>query len=89
MREKLCDKYKVEREEICKRLIDILKLDANNSFVLCELDKDTEKQTAILGMKEEIQKCKEAGMNDFLVKPLDQDAFYRIVTKYLGLNGSV
>lgn len=39
--------------------------------------------------KEEIQKCKEAGMNDFLVKPLDQDAFYRIVTKYLGLNGSV
>lgn len=57
MREKLSEKYKVEREEICKKLIDILKLDANNSFVLCELDEDTEKQTAILGMKEEIQKC--------------------------------
>jgi len=56
MREKLCDKYKQEREEICKKLIDILQLDANNSFLLSELDEDTEKQTAILNMKEEIQK---------------------------------
>ena len=57
MRAKLCDKYKNEREEICKKLIAILKLDDNNSFILCELDEDTEKQTAILTMKEEIQKC--------------------------------
>ena len=57
MRAKLCDKYKNEREEICKKLIAILKLDDNNSFILCELDEDTEKQTAILNMKEEIQKC--------------------------------
>jgi hypothetical protein len=56
MRVKLCNKYKVEREDICKKLIDILKLDANNSFILCELDADIEKQTAILNMKEEIQK---------------------------------
>ncbi len=27
MRVKLCNKYKVEREDICKKLIDILKLD--------------------------------------------------------------
>ncbi len=27
MRVKLCDKYKTEREEICKKLLDILKLD--------------------------------------------------------------
>ena len=26
-------------------------------FLLCELDNDIEKQTAILNMKEEIQKC--------------------------------
>jgi len=57
MRIKLCDQYKTEREEICKKLIDILKLDANQSFILCELDDDTEKQTAILNMKDEIQKC--------------------------------
>ena len=57
MRVKLCDKYKIEREEICKKIIDILKLDTNNSFLLSELDEDTEKQTAILTMKEKIQKC--------------------------------
>ena len=57
MRVKLCEKYKLEREEICKKLIDILQLDANNTFLLCELDADIEKQTAILNMKDEIQKC--------------------------------
>jgi hypothetical protein len=57
MRVKLCEKYKLEREEICKKLIDILQLDANNTFLLCELDEDIEKQTAILNMKDEIQKC--------------------------------
>jgi hypothetical protein len=56
MRIKLCEKYKIEREDICKNIIDILKLDANNSFILCELEKDTEKQTAILNMKDEIKK---------------------------------
>ena len=44
MRVKLCDKYKIEREDICKKIIDILKLDTNNSFLLSELDDDTEKQ---------------------------------------------
>jgi hypothetical protein len=57
MRVKLCEKYKAEREDICKRLITILNLDTNNSFLLCELEENIEKQTAILNMKEEIQKC--------------------------------
>ena len=57
MRVKLCEKYTSEREEICKKLIDLLKLDANQSFLLSDLDADTEKQTAILNMKDEIQKC--------------------------------
>jgi hypothetical protein len=57
MRVKLCDKYKTEREDICKKLIDILNLDANNSFILHELDADTEKQDKIMEMKDEIQKC--------------------------------
>lgn len=57
MRVKLCDKYKIEREDICNQIISILQLDANNSFLLSDLDADKEKQTAILNMKEEIQKC--------------------------------
>jgi hypothetical protein len=57
MRVKLCEKYKEEREEICKKLLAILNLDANNSFLLCELEANIEKQKAILDMKEEIQKC--------------------------------
>jgi hypothetical protein len=56
MRVKLCDKYKNEREEICKKLIDILKLDTNNSFLLSDLDENIEMQTTILNMKDEIQK---------------------------------
>jgi hypothetical protein len=57
MRVKLCEKYQIEREDICKKIIDILKLDANNSFLLSDLDEDAEKQTAILNMKDERQKC--------------------------------
>lgn len=57
MRIKLCEKYKTEREEICKKLIEILELDTNNSFILCELDADIEKQNKIMEMKDEIQKC--------------------------------
>jgi len=56
MREKLCDKYQNEREDICRKLIDIIQLDESHSFLLCELDGNLEKQTAILNMKEEIQK---------------------------------
>ena len=57
MRAKLCNKYKIEREESCNKLIDILMLDTNQSFLLCELDTDIEKQDKIMAMKEEIQKC--------------------------------
>jgi len=57
MRLKLSEQYKDEREAICKRIIDILQLDANNSILLCDLDADTAKQEAIMDMKEETQKC--------------------------------
>jgi hypothetical protein len=57
MRVKLSEKYKTEREEICKKLLDILKLDDNQCFILCELDENKETQTAILNMKDDIQKC--------------------------------
>ena len=51
-RVKLCDKYHNEREEICKKLIEIV----GTEFFLSDLDEDTEKQTTILGLKDEIQK---------------------------------
>lgn len=52
MRIKLCDQYKTEREEICKKLIDIV----GTEFYLSDLDEDTEKQNTILALKDEIQK---------------------------------
>jgi len=45
MRVKLSEKFKDEREQICNKLIEILDLDDNNSFLLADLDNDTEKQT--------------------------------------------
>jgi hypothetical protein len=51
-RVKLCDKYHNEREEICKKLIAIV----GTEFFLSVLDEDAEKQTTILGLKDEIQK---------------------------------
>jgi hypothetical protein len=56
MRIKLSEKYQNEREDICNKIINILELDENKSFLLCELDNDTEKQNKILEMKEDIQK---------------------------------
>jgi len=56
MRIKLSEKYQTEREEICNKIITILKLKEDNSFLLCELDEDVEKQNKILDLKEEIKK---------------------------------
>ncbi len=56
MREKLETKYHTEREDICNRLINILELDENHSILLNVLENDTDKQTKILDMKNEIQK---------------------------------
>jgi len=38
-------------------------------------------------MKGEMEKCREAGMDDFLSKPIDQQALRTLLKKYLG-NGS-
>jgi hypothetical protein len=56
MRIKLSEKYQTEREDICNKLINILQLGEDKTFLLCDLDADTEKQNKILEMKEEIQK---------------------------------
>ena len=56
MRPKLSEKYQNEREEICNKIITILDLKEDNTFILYDLDNDTEKQNRILDMKEEIKK---------------------------------
>jgi hypothetical protein len=56
MRQKLSEKFPEERENICKRILSILNLDKNNSFLLYDLDTDFEKQACILNLKDEIQK---------------------------------
>ena len=56
MRIKLSEQYVNEREEVCKKIINILQLSEDNSFLLSEFDADTEKQNAILNLKDEIQK---------------------------------
>lgn len=38
---------------------------------------------------EEIKKCSDAGMNDHLIKPINEEAFLRIINKYLSLTDSV
>jgi len=56
MRIKLSEKYQNEREDICKKIISIIELDENKSFLLCDLDNDIEKQNKIIEMKDDIQK---------------------------------
>ena len=56
MRTKLSEKYKIEREEICNKIISILNLKEDNNFILYDLDNNIEKQQKILELKQEIQK---------------------------------
>ncbi len=57
MRVKLSEQYQVEREDICLRLLAIMGItDENNSFCLCDLDADVDKQNRIMEMKEEIRR---------------------------------
>lgn len=49
---KLSEKYHNEREEMCKKLIEIV----GTEFYLCDFDEDTEKQNTILALKDDIQK---------------------------------
>jgi hypothetical protein len=50
MRIKLSEKYLTEREEICNKIISILGLKEDNTFLLCELDEDIEKQNKIMDL---------------------------------------
>ena len=56
MRVKMCEKYQIEREEICNKIINILGLSEDGTFLLCELDSNIEKQNKLIDMKPEKQK---------------------------------
>ena len=55
MRIKLSDKYTAQREEICNKIITILELKEDGTFLLCDLDKDLNKQQQLLNLKDEIK----------------------------------
>ena len=48
--------YAKEQKEICDKVIDILKLDQNNSILLYELDNDIDKQNQIMKLISDIRK---------------------------------
>jgi hypothetical protein len=52
---KLNEKCVKEREILCNQIIKILELNKQESFLLCDLEKDKNKQTQILELKEEIK----------------------------------
>lgn len=56
MRDKLREKYHNEREELCKKIIEILDLNENSEFILYDLDQNIDKQQRLLELKTEIQK---------------------------------
>jgi len=56
MRIKLSEKFQNEREDICNKIITILELKEDNTFLLYDLDEDTEKQNKIMELKDDIQK---------------------------------
>ena len=48
--------YKKEQNEICDKIITILNIDSNSSFILKELDNDTDKKRMILELIPDIRK---------------------------------
>jgi len=56
MRIKLSEKFQNEREDICNKIITILQLKEDNTFLLYDLDEDIEKQNKIMELKDDIQK---------------------------------
>ena len=56
MRIKKAEKYKNECEEVTNKIIEIINLDSEKSFILYEFDRDTEKQEKIKELSSEIRK---------------------------------
>lgn len=56
MRIKKAEKYKCECDEITEKVIDILDLDRDNSFILYDFDRDIKKQEKIKDLSYDIKK---------------------------------
>lgn len=59
---------KKEQEDICDKIINILELDDNNSFILYNLDKDDDKQQQILDLIPKIRKYFSFSKNDWCIR---------------------
>lgn len=55
MRLKLSDKYATQRESICAQILTILDINEDNTFLLCELDADIDKQQQLLNLIDDIK----------------------------------
>jgi hypothetical protein len=55
MRIKLSEKYKNEREELCKQIVNIINLDETGCFLLSEIDENVDKQNRIIELKDKIK----------------------------------
>lgn len=78
---KLSERYKAEREEICKKILEIV----GTEFFLCDLEDSVEKQQAILMLKDDIQKYFAASaispFKPYLDGTVKKD--YLIIIKYI------
>ena len=55
MRHKLSEKHGTEREALCCKIVNIIDLNDDYTFLLCDLDNDVEKQTQIMALKDDIK----------------------------------
>lgn len=78
---KKSERYGKEQEEICCKIIDILKLDEKQTFLLCDLDTDLEKQQSILALKDEIEKYFAVSMMTAFRNNKDTKRDYLIIIK--------
>lgn len=76
-------RFSKERDELEKKIINILQLDANNSFTLDELDNNVEKQKKLTELIPDIKKYYSACDWSFIKRPDMKRAYLYIVKNTL------
>jgi len=75
--------YKNEQLEIMNKIVNILKLDANNSITLYELDNDIKKKEQILNLLPEIKKYFKCNCVKSLLAPEKVKRVYLSLIRYI------
>lgn len=81
------DLYKNEQTEIIDKIINIIKLDNNNSFILYEFDNDMEKQEKIYELTAEIKLYFRVGSVKSLIYPEKMKRVYLSIIKLVLKDG--